>query len=546
MILALEIALFIAGVAALIKGKIALGKDRAVVGTPARLLGIVAILPIPATAVISFAVGLVIGITQPAGAVQDFRWLFNLIEVVCALLTLAVVFGVGTFIARRQQTERTERELQRKSSARLSDADIEWHDDGARHTWVWILVAGLLSFVVLGLLTVGVVLQMRQAEQKNQPAPIVDAPPKVDDKNEFVPGPPTKVVAFGEFGIFRHRGDLIRDAVQIVAGQPVVANTYQANLLAAKVYRIQMQSNPPIVPSLAVVNAQGTVVAASPEKNGAQQVVIRFQPPHDGVYQIAATSTGGKATGSYMFTINERQPHPIALNDRGFYRESFDITAKSKIIVGGSENEGKAFDVHLDQNDTYAIEVLGRGLEQGAYAIVDANENVVALGGRVPDQVSLFRPKQSGQFTIFATKGGSWDTYEIIIEKVFPAVVAAPADVQANVEPKIALDGNGKAAINGTLLDAPRIGFYEKAERYRVYRLKMQEGKRYTIAVESPGVAAGFPHIRVFDFAGRQYGVGGVRLITFRPEETKDYRIAISNAGSTPINEIRLTVEESR
>jgi hypothetical protein len=53
MILGMEIAMFVIGIMALVRGKLKLGKNKEVTGTPARLLGLIGFVPIPLAIVLN-------------------------------------------------------------------------------------------------------------------------------------------------------------------------------------------------------------------------------------------------------------------------------------------------------------------------------------------------------------------------------------------------------------------------------------------------------------------------------------------------------------
>ncbi len=96
MILGLEIGMLIAGLYAMVKGKINWTKSRVTEGAPARVAGVILVLPLP----LALAVGLVVGVGQVArgrGDVKDLQLTLTLTEVgiVLACLALAVVFSLA-------------------------------------------------------------------------------------------------------------------------------------------------------------------------------------------------------------------------------------------------------------------------------------------------------------------------------------------------------------------------------------------------------------------------------------------------------------------
>jgi len=95
--LVLEIATFVMGIVALVKGKIAFTKNLVVRGAMARMIGVVLMLPLPLTFSITFAIGFVMaanGRSQHEIAVRAAR-IATIVEfgvfIACALL--AVILG---------------------------------------------------------------------------------------------------------------------------------------------------------------------------------------------------------------------------------------------------------------------------------------------------------------------------------------------------------------------------------------------------------------------------------------------------------------------
>ena len=100
MILGAEIGMLVIGIMALIQGKLVLSKTRVVRGTPARLLGAVALLPLP----LSLMAGILIGILWVAQGKSPtdatFKGIATGIEAACVLFCLALVYGIGWGIGR--------------------------------------------------------------------------------------------------------------------------------------------------------------------------------------------------------------------------------------------------------------------------------------------------------------------------------------------------------------------------------------------------------------------------------------------------------------
>ncbi len=111
MICGMEIGLAIFGILALVRGKMTLSKNKIVIGAPARLLGLVALAPLP----LAFGAGVLFAITQGAEAnaerfAEDNRWTLTLIEAGIVIGTAIVVFLIGAMVAvSPAEAERRER-----------------------------------------------------------------------------------------------------------------------------------------------------------------------------------------------------------------------------------------------------------------------------------------------------------------------------------------------------------------------------------------------------------------------------------------------------
>lgn len=144
LILGLEIGLIVFGLVALVRGKITVSKTKVVEGIPARLLGALALTPLP----IAFMVGVAIAATQPNPEqfVKDNQLTIALIEagIVLGIGLLVVVIGlvVGTdpAAARRRSRDRYEDDIEedyddrprRRSRREYDDEDDDDRDDRRR------------------------------------------------------------------------------------------------------------------------------------------------------------------------------------------------------------------------------------------------------------------------------------------------------------------------------------------------------------------------------------------------------------------------------
>jgi hypothetical protein len=98
MILGLEIGLLITGIYALATGKLTLSKNRVVHGPAARVLGVVALLPLPLAFLIGFALG--VNAASRGQTLEEVKPLLIGVELAVALLCGGIVLGVGLAVAR--------------------------------------------------------------------------------------------------------------------------------------------------------------------------------------------------------------------------------------------------------------------------------------------------------------------------------------------------------------------------------------------------------------------------------------------------------------
>jgi dienelactone hydrolase len=128
LILGIEIALFILGIIALATGKLTLTKTRVVYGWPARLLGIIGLLPLP----LSFGVGVAIGVllAMRGEPVENHRGLFIAIEVGIVFGCVALLYGIGLFFVGPPATDDDDTERRsRRRRRRYVEEDEEEADD---------------------------------------------------------------------------------------------------------------------------------------------------------------------------------------------------------------------------------------------------------------------------------------------------------------------------------------------------------------------------------------------------------------------------------
>jgi hypothetical protein len=106
MILGIEIALLILGIYALATGKLTLSKNKVVQGTPARLLGIIGLVPLP----LAFLAGVAYGATQAAQGKDvtsdSVRWTLTGIEAGIVVVCLIALFAIGFAIAKPPEDQK--------------------------------------------------------------------------------------------------------------------------------------------------------------------------------------------------------------------------------------------------------------------------------------------------------------------------------------------------------------------------------------------------------------------------------------------------------
>jgi hypothetical protein len=110
MILGAEIALLILGLVAIFRGKLTLTKARVVEGTPARLLGLLGLAPIPVTIALCFAIGVVQGATGTfdQGA---FKTTAIIVEGCVLLVCIVLLYTIGFAFAGLPGSKRARKEM---------------------------------------------------------------------------------------------------------------------------------------------------------------------------------------------------------------------------------------------------------------------------------------------------------------------------------------------------------------------------------------------------------------------------------------------------
>jgi hypothetical protein len=99
MILGMEIALLVMGLHALVTGRMVLGRNRVVYGAAARVLGLIALLPIP----LAFCAGVGMGVVMVSRGEditdESLRWVFVGVEAAIVVFCLILLYSIGLAVA---------------------------------------------------------------------------------------------------------------------------------------------------------------------------------------------------------------------------------------------------------------------------------------------------------------------------------------------------------------------------------------------------------------------------------------------------------------
>ena len=127
MILLLELALFTFGIVVLALGKLQFSPNKVVEGLPARLLGIVAMIPMPLAFVIGFIIGFREGLRggDPQQFAQKFGPMLAVVELALVVGAAVIVAVTGLLIAGPSHEERIRRRRRRREREADDDDDYE-------------------------------------------------------------------------------------------------------------------------------------------------------------------------------------------------------------------------------------------------------------------------------------------------------------------------------------------------------------------------------------------------------------------------------------
>jgi hypothetical protein len=122
MILGLEIGLFIFGILALVRGRMTLTKSKVVEGVPARLIGMLALTPLPVAFLIGVAYAIIAAPADPEKFAEDNKWTLMGIEAAIVIGVAIMVFVIGMLVA-------VDPKEARRRKRRYEDEDDEAEDD---------------------------------------------------------------------------------------------------------------------------------------------------------------------------------------------------------------------------------------------------------------------------------------------------------------------------------------------------------------------------------------------------------------------------------
>lgn len=122
MILGVEIAMVVVGLLALVRGRMTISKTKVVEGLPARLLGLLALTPLPVVLVVGIVFVVASNPADPEKFAADNKLTLTLIEAGIVIVIAILVFGIGAAIGKNPEEAR-------RKSRRLRDEE-EYADEG--------------------------------------------------------------------------------------------------------------------------------------------------------------------------------------------------------------------------------------------------------------------------------------------------------------------------------------------------------------------------------------------------------------------------------
>ena len=134
MIGVLEIVLAVFGLIGLFSGRLPLSKTKVVLGVPARLLGALALAPMPMAFVVILGYVASQAPANPERFAEDNKLTIAIIEAVIVLVTAALVFGIASAVAVNPQDAERRRRRREESDDEYED-DREDRDSRPRRPW---------------------------------------------------------------------------------------------------------------------------------------------------------------------------------------------------------------------------------------------------------------------------------------------------------------------------------------------------------------------------------------------------------------------------
>jgi hypothetical protein len=135
MILGIEIAMIVVGLLALVRGKMTVTGSKVVIGTPARLLGALALTPLPAAFVAVIGYIALNAPADPEQFAQDKKWTITAIEAGIVIGIAVLVFGIGAAIGvSPAEADRLERRRRRYEDDEEYETD-EREPNRERREW---------------------------------------------------------------------------------------------------------------------------------------------------------------------------------------------------------------------------------------------------------------------------------------------------------------------------------------------------------------------------------------------------------------------------
>lgn len=129
MILGMEIALAIVGLLALVRGRMTLSKSKVVEGAAARVLGLLALTPVPLVLLVSVVMVAVSKPADPEKFVEDKKWTIVAVEAAIVIAVGLLLAILGAALGTDPEEDRPRRRTRRR---RVRDENADDEDDRPR------------------------------------------------------------------------------------------------------------------------------------------------------------------------------------------------------------------------------------------------------------------------------------------------------------------------------------------------------------------------------------------------------------------------------